>query len=352
MPDSTLKALHEGGHWLLNSGIREKSGGIARYYRTDLAANLPVSTEITGYGISGLCLLFEQLQDEKYLHAAIESGNFLIHSAWDSTTQTIPFEVDGPQRFGYFFDCGIIARSLLWLYRLTRREEFLGRARSIGVSMERDFRAPHGFHPIIELPSRAPTPYTLWWSKLPGAFQLKSALAWLDLAQETGEQVFSGCYEETLSFSLARYRETLDNEVDEPRKMDRLHAWSYFLEGLQPVKTRPEVATVLAAALAEGESLREKLAPVFLRSDVCAQLLRVRLLSGLPPEPGELDRLFSFQWATDSTTTHGGFGFGRRDGAQMPFANPVSTVFCLQALVMANQQKSGLAVDADWRKLI
>lgn len=345
-------ALERAGRWLLESGIRELGGGIARYYRTDAGANLPISTEITGYGISGLCYLHELTGDGEYLAAACESGDFLVHTAWDEDAQTIPFEVTGDERFGYFFDCGIIARALLWLYRLTGERAYLDRAQAIGVSMMRDFRAAEGFHPIIRLPDCEPEPYAIWWSKMPGAFQLKAALAWLDLATEVNEPKFAGCYEEMLAFGLRRYRETIDNEVDEPKKMDRLHAWAYFLEGLQPVKERAEVMPVLEAALREGEALREKLATGFLRSDVCAQLLRIRLLAGLAPAAGEVERIREFQWGEGEQRTAGGFGFGSRGGAMLPFANPVSTVFCTQALAMAEEWEQGRGVDVDWRKLI
>src|SRR5258707_3087888 len=42
--DSTLM-LHRAYAWLLRSGIQEPGGGVARYYRTDVEKNAPVSTE-------------------------------------------------------------------------------------------------------------------------------------------------------------------------------------------------------------------------------------------------------------------------------------------------------------------
>ena len=59
--------------------------------------------------------------------------------------------------------------------------------------------------------------------------------------------------------------------------MDRLHAFCYFLEGLLPRATESRCA----AALREGIELcawhLRDIAPEFERSDVYAQLLRVRI---------------------------------------------------------------------------
>ncbi len=341
--------VQQAGEWLLHSGIQTPSGGVARYHLTDSRQNLPVSTEITGYTVSSLCFLFEETGDERYLAAARLAADFLVHQAWDTRLQSMPFEVSATGGYSYFFDCGIIARSLLWFYRLTSEEIYLTRARDIGISMERDFASLSAFHPIILLPCKSPAEHAIWWSRMPGAFQLKAALAWQDLGETLNEPNFLALYDQVLHFSLEHYAETLDNETDEPKKMDRLHAWSYFLEGLQPVADREPIQYLLRSAIAHGEKLREQLAPTFLRSDVCAQLLRVKLLGGGQPDAGELVRIESFQYQSADPTLNGGFGFGRRDGQMTPHVNPVSTIFCLQALAYA--AKPGLS-HALWRNLI
>ena len=57
-PTDTL--IDAAGRWFLQSGIQEASGGVARYYRSDLRKNAPVSTEITGYAVSTLLFLDEE----------------------------------------------------------------------------------------------------------------------------------------------------------------------------------------------------------------------------------------------------------------------------------------------------
>jgi hypothetical protein len=97
-----------------------------------------------------------------------------------------------------------------------------------------------------------------------------------------------------------------------------------------------------------GRYLRE-IAPQFVRSDVYAQLLRVRLLGEalgtLPLDESaaahEAGEAATFQIASADPRISGGFLFGRKEGADMPFANPVSTAFCLQALVLWNDRNSG-----------
>lgn len=83
-------------------------------------------------------------------------------------------------------------------------------------------------------------------------------------------------------------------------------------------------------------ALLAEIAPEFERADVTAQLLRFRLYAdraGVVPldraaAAAEADRLAEFQ-AED-----GGFRFGRRAGEWLPYRNPVSTAFALQALAL------------------
>ena len=80
--------------WLLDSGIQSETGGFSRYRQTDIARNMPVSTEITGYAVSGLCLLFEESGEEKFLLAARRAADFLCLSAWDPESSSMPFELN------------------------------------------------------------------------------------------------------------------------------------------------------------------------------------------------------------------------------------------------------------------
>src|SRR5260370_41775625 len=108
--------LTSAGAWFLPSGIQEESGGVARYYRSDLGQNARVSTEITGYAVSALLYLHQRTGQAEYLEAAMRAARFLTHVAWDTRLGTFPFEPssngDRTPRRAYFFDCGIVVLEL------------------------------------------------------------------------------------------------------------------------------------------------------------------------------------------------------------------------------------------------
>jgi hypothetical protein len=316
---------------------------VARYYRTDQKRNAPVSTEITGYAISALVYLHSVCHKapERYLAAAIRGAQFLSRTAWNPTLFAMPFEID-PAAHTYFFDCGIIVRGLLSVWRATGEEEFLATAIAAGNSMLRDFAGPGGdFHPILALPSKTAEPRdALRWSRSAACYQLKAAMAWWDLSEATGEACFREPYRRVLEYSLPAYRDFLPGHPDRDKVMDRLHAFCYFLEGLLPCASDPSCA----AALADGISLAARhlhdIAPEFARSDVYAQLLRARVYADwlgaapldLAAAAHEAEILAGFQAADRDPRIDGGYWFGRKQGAWLPFVNPVSAAFAGQAL--------------------
>lgn len=351
-----LSSIKAAGQWFLQSGIFEASGGVARYYRSDVRQNAPISNEITGYSVSTLLFLYQRTGESQYLDAGLRAAHFLTRVAWNQTIGTFPFEqVDGASGpgFAYFFDCGIIARALLAAWRITEDVEFRDAAIAGGRAMLRDFPGPDGINPILALPEKQPIAWGRRWSASPGCYQLKSAMAWLELFEVTGESAFQSGYESALEAALADQREYLPGATELQDVMDRLHPYAYFLEGLLPVLNRAECATAFRDGIDRiGRYLRE-IAPVFVRSDVYGQLLRVRLLGDArgtapldrPAAEFEAKSAASFQIdSSDSgadSSVAGGFLFGRKRGEDMPFVNPVSTAFCLQALAMWHDREAG-----------
>lgn len=352
--------IDQAGRWFLSSGIQETSGGVARYYRSDLRENAPVSTEITGYAAGAFLFFHQQTGDPAYLAAGLRAARFLTRTAWDRRLGTFPFELPGTSaRRTYFFDCGIIVRGLLSAWRATEDMEFLDVAIAAGRAMLADFPSSAGIHPILALPDKRPLRWEQRWSASPGCYQLKSALAWQELFEITGETAFRNGYESALRAALANDQHFLPGEPDPLRVMDRLHAYAYYLEGLLPVLDRPEFVAAFRQGVERlGHYLRE-IAPAFARSDVYAQLLRVRLLGdllGILPldelaAAREAEHASSFQIASGDSNVAGGFLFGRKDGQPMPFVNPVSTIFCTQALAMWQARRNGNLV-ASYHDLI
>ena len=322
---------------------------MARYFRSDLGRNAGVSTEITGYAVSTLLFLHERVGGSNYLDAALRAARFLTRTAWDAKLATFPFELaDGPG-FAYFFDCGIIVRGLLAMWRATGDAEFCDVAVAAGRGMLADFGAGGAIHPILALPEKRALAYETNWSRSPGCYQLKSALAWQELFALTGEREFQCGYEGVLAAALANHGGFLDAEPDPLRKMDRLHAYGYFLEGLAPVLDRPECAEAFRSGVYRMARLLHEIEPAFVRSDVYAQLLRARILGDArgvlrldeSAASHEAEQAHSFQLPS------GGFAFGRKNGEMMPFVNPVSTAFCVQALAMWNDRSTQLGSQCD-----
>jgi hypothetical protein len=335
------ETLARAGRWFLSSGIQAPNGGVARFYRADLASNRAVSTEITGYTVSALMYLHSVTGDEAYLDRALHTAHFLAHDAWDSAMGNFPFEYGaGAESMVYFFDCGIIVRGLLAVWRETRQSWLLERAVDCGRAMIRDFDAGREIHPILTLPDKTPLPRDWRWSRNPGCYQLKSAMAWRELAAITGEAEFDLAYSRHLERSLSDYSSFLPGTEQPERVMDRLHAFSYFLESLLFSMDDERCALALADGIAQvGRYLRE-IGPVFARSDVHAQLLRVRLwAAGTIPldrhaAQEEAQALARFQLRSDDPRIDGAFTFGTLRGDVIPHVNPVSTAFALQALHM------------------
>jgi hypothetical protein len=342
--------LEQAGCWFLRSGIQEPNGGVARFHRSDIGRNAAVSNEITGYAVSAFVYLHSLTGEAAYLEAASRAARYLCRHAWDEAGSTFPFE-PGSDRT-YFFDTGIIVRGLMAAGRATGDEEFLARAREASLSLAFDFLGADSsgnalFHPIVSLPDKQPLAHEPRWSRGPGCYQLKSALAWLETPEEGGAKL----YESVLAYSLATHEAFLTAEPDRDKLMDRLHAYCYFLEGLLPVAERPEVRAILASGLARAAALHREIAGTFERSDVAAQLLRVRLIAShlgalaLDEDAAceEASRAASFQAAGDHADVRlrGGFCFGAKGGELLPFSNPVSTAFCMQALELWKQHRQG-----------
>ncbi len=325
----------------MHSGIQESDGGVARFFRSDSRTNVPVSTEITGYAASTLAYLHARTGKQEYLDAAVRAARYLTDHAWDSTASTFPFE-PGSDR-AYFFDIGIIVRGLLAVWRATGEKEFRTRAQEATLSLAFDFLGDGSFHPVISLPDKQPMPEEARWSRKPGCYQLKSALAWREIGDPHARQLFDAA----VAFALTNHERFLAEESDREKLMDRLHAYCYFLEALLfTANTREALDSGIKRV---GQLLRE-IQPVFERSDVNAQLLRIRLvahhLGAVALDEGaageEASHTASFQ-ALDSSDVRlrGGFWFGRKGQQMLPFSNPVSTAFCLQALALWDDHQSG-----------
>ena len=159
-------------------------------------------------------------------------------------------------------------------------------------------------------------------------------MAWHDLAVAAGAADFRALYQQFVDDSLRHYGNFLPGHPDREKVMDRLHAFLYFLEGLLPCASDLRCAAAICDGIGRAAGHLREIAPQFARSDVYAQLLRIRLhaaAAGAVP----LDRASAREEAAALETfqaENGGFYFGRKGAVTMPFENPVSTAFALEAL--------------------
>lgn len=352
--------LERVGRWFLNSGIQEPNGGVARYYRSDLHQNARISTEITGYAVSALIFIAKRTGQDAYLDAGLRAARFLTRTAWDSRLKAFPFEHgDHSPALAYFFDSGIIVRGLISAWRATADVEFRDAAITAGWNMLTDFRSHGTIHPILKLPEKQPQAYEPRWSASPGCYQLKSALAWYELYEAFGEEEFFRAYEQTAAAAMASEYDFLSSGANQENVMDRLHAYLYFLEGLLPLLDRADCSRAFRNGIDRVSAHLRAIEPTFVRSDVYAQLLRVRLygeaVAGLPIDlkaaQREAEQLASFQIDSDDLRIAGGFCFGRKGPSALPFVNPVSTAFSIQALALWNDREKAAPL-APWQALI
>jgi hypothetical protein len=355
--------LTAAGRWFLDSGIQHASGGVARYYRCDLGRNARVSTEITGYSVSALLFFHLRSGETEYLDSALRSARFLTRTAWDARLGAFPFEYsmngDRPPALAYFFDTGIIIRGLLAAWRVSLQTEFRDTAIAAGRALLADFYTREGIHPILALPNKRPLSYQSSWSAAPGCYQLKAALAWYELFEVTGEAAFLRAYESVVEGALVNEHDFLPGEGDLHKIMDRLHPYAYFLEGLLPQLHREDCARRFWKGMERIAAYLREIAPLFVRSDVYAQLLRLRLygmlLAAIPLDPEaaaeEARQAASFQLSCGDTRSLGGFLFGRKTGELMPFVNPVSSAFCAQALALWDDHQNN-SIEAPCHTLI
>src|SRR5207237_883183 len=120
--------------------------------------------------------------------------------------------------------------------------------------------------------------------------------------EATGEADYLTWYEDLLAESLRNHESFLPG-AEGDRIMDRLHAYCYFLEAILPRLDRPEARRALGCGIEQVSHYLSQIGPRFARSDVYAQLLRLRLIAGVAGvasvdrlnAQNEADALASFQ---------------------------------------------------------
>jgi hypothetical protein len=252
-------------------------------------------------------------------------------------------------------------RGLLHLWQATTDRLFLDRAERCGEALRaRMSRVDGSFFPVFDLQSGEAHAGGSSWTTEAEVYQLKSALAFLELSEATGKREFEASTELTLQWSLKRHEGFVRGDDPAEILMGRLHAYCCFLEGLLPAATDNIVAShALQHGVLRVENLMKEAAAQYQRCDVIAQLLRLRLyadragimeLDSLQAE-AEAEAIEQFQHQSTDPRLDGGFAFARRAGRLTADANPSTTAFAIQSLAMWEQAEDG-AFREPWQTLI
>ena len=206
-----------------------------------------------------------------------------------------------------------------------------------GIPWRAISRANDGaYWPVLSLPDKTPLALDpARWSRMPGCYQLKSAVAWRELAAITGDAGWSDLYAGAFEIALASHE-----SVSCPAMPTRTRRWT----GCIPISTfskrllpHPEHAGVVRRGRrARARLLSTNSRPNFERADVAAQLLRVQCAAGVDESDcaATAARVRLFQ------RPDGGYYFGRKAGNGFRTSAPFPLSFAMQALEWYERRES------------
>ena len=359
--DSCIRSAWQ---WLSRSGIQNESGGVARFYRADIQEYRDVSTQSTAFFISTFLRLGDYSQDSAP-YEALRAGGFLLDRAFHRSKELFAHEVcdedNSPSAFAYFFDCTIIIRSLVDLWKATKEPAYIECAERCGFALQNLMSRMDGsFFAVYDFARDQPLDDGETWSTQPEVYQLKASLALQELTDATGLPEFVAMSDTLRRWCLKRHESFVPDFGDSEERMSQLHAYCYFLEGLlQEASQDMDCSRALQWGILRVENLMEEIGPEFQRSDVLAQLLRLRFYADTfgvleidrATVESEVAALIEFQQQSSDPRVDGGFAFARRGAELVHHINPLSTVLALQALTMWESAERGAFRDP-WNVLV
>jgi hypothetical protein len=90
---------------------------------------------------------------------------------------------------------------------------------------------------------------------------MKSALSWLEVAEITGDDKLRQAFRHLLEAALNTHASFLSSAADRHAIMDRLHAYSYFLEALSAVTDRADCREAYVTAPTYATEQRRAIEP-------------------------------------------------------------------------------------------
>ncbi len=371
------EAQHSSGSsWLLGSGVQSAQGFFYAWYDLDLNAFALPYPEITGYGVSALCRLFDRSGNPAVLERCAAAFNWLDRHVLGEGPGLVggrgsPLDCSRqPRHYAFAFDTGIVATALARFAKRASQDRVWKSLTKISESFRQHlWRSDGTFWPLFDLSSGVPVSSDCKWSHRFSGYQVK-ALMFCMLMCEEGQGAISK--QEIVDVCEGILNEQLPSGAFPSfnNGETHLHAHFYALEGLAVAAAtmkRPEWLESVRHGYVFAEDLlldngyiptqilgRSVTVP-YERTDILAQLLRMgcylralddRSKSGVPLALYTArDRLVRYLVREGPHT--GGFLFGCDfDGTIKRHVSAGASFFADQALEWFELASAGVRLDA------
>ena len=227
-------------NWLLNSGIfvsepsEPNFGGVHSFYDEKNREFAFLYPEITGYYASTMRFLYEHEKDEKYLHFAKASCNWLIdlYEKFGGIIQGIsPQGIT--QKYVYSFDTGICSKGLLDCYLISKDDKYLEYAKKLNNWILSDTIENSGIvKPVKNLETNKFEIDDKVWYKKSGCLHIKLTIPLLQLYKITDDENMLNTSKKIADSII--YFQQPDGSIllHKNHKVINLHTLLYALEGL------------------------------------------------------------------------------------------------------------------------
>jgi len=231
-------------NWVLYSGIQNYgkrclvNGAFNSWYDVDNKIYPYVYSEVSGYGISFYLYLESMREDNELLERAILSADWIHNYALIADTFDVMFrfyyhENDFWPRNSYSFDNAIILNGLVLLFNKTKNEKYLDISTKIAKRLIDVMQHDNGsFYSYYSLDDGIKLMSPDSWSKYPGSYHAKNAIALLKLFEITGDSFFKNSATKVCDWSLKQQQNDGRFVSVKTDESTILHPHCYSLEGL------------------------------------------------------------------------------------------------------------------------
>lgn len=227
--------------WMKSSGIQncEKNndnfGGVHAWYDLNEKSFAFLYSEITGYAVTWYISKYSSTNDPVWLENAVRAADWLIEKALDSKNGGVLCRHDGEKwrRLICSFDNGMCLNGLCNVYRHTGDEKYLQAAKLIGKNLTENLQRPDGsFFSKYDVEQETANDPGGKWSLISGPFLVKLSIGLLNLAETTGDAVFSDSAFNLCQWGL-KFQSVDGRFMTSPNEDETfLHPHCYAAEGL------------------------------------------------------------------------------------------------------------------------